>query len=84
VRIKPEVCGSVNLFSASGSKADGRDPDSKAMPGAKKAAPSVKKRIILTIGALATISSEGAQESSPHDQVPEVQSKVGLCGQTLE
>jgi hypothetical protein len=39
----------------------------------KKVAPSAKKCIVTTIRALATISSEGSQESSPHNQAPEVQ-----------
>jgi hypothetical protein len=46
VCIAPEVRGSLNLFGASGSKADG------TVPGAKKVAPSAKKHIILAIGAL--------------------------------
>jgi hypothetical protein len=69
---------------ASGSKTSGRDPGSKTMLRVKKAALSAKKRIILAIGALAMISSEGTQESSPHDQAPKVQSKTGFCGQSLE
>jgi hypothetical protein len=81
VRITPEVCGSANLSSALGSKAGGRDLGFKSMPGAKKAAPSTKKRIVSAIGVLAAIYSEGNQESSPHDQAPEVQSKVDLRDQ---
>jgi hypothetical protein len=44
----------------------------KTVPRAKKAAPSAKKRIVPAIGALAAISLVGTQESSLHDQVPEV------------
>jgi hypothetical protein len=78
-RITPETCNSIHLFYASGSKAGGRGPGSKSIPGAKKIAPSIKKRIVPAIGALAAISSEGTQESSSHDQAPEVQSKAGFA-----
>jgi hypothetical protein len=71
-RITPEARRSVNLFGASGSKAGGRVSGCKTVPRAKMAAPSAKKRIIPAIGVLATISSEGTQESSLHDQAPEV------------
>jgi hypothetical protein len=57
-RIMPETCGSKYLVGASGSKAGGRRPDYKTMPGAK-AAPSAKKRIVPVIGALVVLSSEG-------------------------
>jgi hypothetical protein len=57
-RIMPETCGSKYLVGASGSKAGGRRPDYKTMPGAK-AAPSAKKCIVPVIGALVVLSSEG-------------------------
>jgi hypothetical protein len=81
-RITHEVHNSTNMSSASGSKAGGRDPGSKAMSGARNVALSTKKRIVPASGALAAISSEGTQESSPYDQAPEVQSKAGLRSQT--
>jgi hypothetical protein len=43
-------------------------PGSKTVAGAKGATASIKRRIVPTIGALAEISSEGTQESSPHGQ----------------
>jgi hypothetical protein len=70
--ITPEAHDSINKFSASGSKTGGRGPGSKVVPEAKKVAAFPKKRIIPAIGALNTISSEATQESSPHDQAPEV------------
>jgi hypothetical protein len=79
-----EMHGSENLLSTSGSKAGGRGPGCKTVPGSRKAIPSIKKHIIPAIGALATVSSEGTQESSPHDQVLEVQSKAGPHSQSLE
>jgi hypothetical protein len=51
--------------------------------GTRKAAMSAKKRIVLANGALAAISLEGTQESSPYDLVPEVQATAGLHSQTL-
>jgi hypothetical protein len=78
-----EMRGSKNLLDASGSKADGRGLGCKTVPGAK-AAPSAKKCIILAIGALAAISLEGSQESSPHDQAPDVQLKAGPHSQSVK
>jgi hypothetical protein len=65
--ITPVAHGLVNLISTLGSKASEKDPGSKTVPGVKKAAPSARKHIASAIGALATISSQGTQESSPHD-----------------
>jgi hypothetical protein len=65
--ITPEERGSLDSLGALGSKTGGRDRSSKTVPGAKKVTPSAKKHIVLVIGALATISSEGTQESSPRD-----------------
>jgi hypothetical protein len=79
-RIAPDSHGSLNLIGALCSKASGRGLGSKTMPRAKKIAPSAKKCIVPAIGDLATMSSEETQESSPHDQSPEVQSKAGLHG----
>jgi hypothetical protein len=62
-RIMLETRSSANLLGASGSKVGGRAPGYETVPGGKKVVPSAKKRIVLAIGALATISSEGAQES---------------------
>jgi hypothetical protein len=75
--ITPKRCGLENLLSALVSKASGGGPSYKIMPRAKKVAPSTKKRIILSIGALVAVSSEGTQESSPHDRAPEILSKGG-------
>jgi hypothetical protein len=47
------------VSSASGSKASRVGTRSKTVTGAKKAIASPKKCIVLTIGALAEISSEG-------------------------
>jgi hypothetical protein len=74
---------SEDLLGASGSKAGGRRPSCKIVSGAK-VAPSAMKRIIPTIGALAVLSSEGIEESSLHDQAPEVRSKVGPPGLSAE
>jgi hypothetical protein len=49
-----------------------------------KATPSTKKRIVPAIRALAALSSKGTGESSPHDQMPEVQSKADPHGPSLE
>jgi hypothetical protein len=62
----------------------------KAVGGAQavmprgKAAPSAKKRIVSSIGALVALSSEGTEESSSHDQEPEVQSKADPHGSSAE
>jgi hypothetical protein len=72
MRITPKARDSLDSFSTSGSKTGGRDQGSKIVPGAKKVTPSAKKCTVLAIGDLATISSEGTQESSPCDQAPEV------------
>jgi hypothetical protein len=81
---RPEVHSSKSVSSASGSKADAGGPGSKTVAGAKKATTSIKKRIVLAIGALAEISSKGTQESTPHGQAPEVQSRVEPRGRSLE
>jgi hypothetical protein len=60
-------------------KAGVKRPDCKTVFGAK-AAPSAKKRIVLAIEVLAALCSEGTEESSPHDQAPEVQSKANPRG----
>jgi hypothetical protein len=73
----------------SGSKA-GRDGlGSKTAAGVKKATTSAKKHIVPAIGALAKISSEESQESSPHGQAfrasaPEVQSRLEPYGKSSE
>jgi hypothetical protein len=82
--ITPERCGLENLLSALVSKASGGGPSYKIMPRAKKVAPSTKKRIILSMGALVAVSSEGTQESSPHDRAPEILSKAGPRSQSPE
>jgi hypothetical protein len=83
VRITPETRGSENFLNASGSKEGGRGPGFKTVPG-MKVAPSTQKCIVLTIGALAAISPKGTQESSLHDQAPEVQSKASPRSQSTE
>jgi hypothetical protein len=57
---------------------------SRTVTRVKKTTPSAKKHIVMAIGALAAISSEGTQESSLHDQALEVQSKEGLHGRSSE
>jgi hypothetical protein len=79
-RIMPETRGPENFLKALGSRANNGGSSYRATPGTKKAAPSTKKCIVPAIGALAGISSDGTQESSPHYQAPEVQSKAGPCG----
>jgi hypothetical protein len=74
-RITPVACGLTNVLNA---------PGSKIVSGAKKVAPFAKKCIVSAIGALAMISTEGTQESSPHDQALEVQLKAELCGRSSE
>jgi hypothetical protein len=69
MRISKVLAGTV------GAKAGGRHPGYKTVHGAKNA-PSAKKCIILAIGVLIALSSEGTEESSSHDQAPEVQSKA--------
>jgi hypothetical protein len=76
-RITPKLSGPGNLLDASGSRAGDGGLSCTTMPGTKKGATSTKKRIILAIGALAAISSEGTQESSPHDEAPKIQLKAG-------
>jgi hypothetical protein len=61
-RITPGARGSLDSFSASGSKTGRRDPSSKTMPEAKKVTSSAKKRIILATGALEMLSLDGTQE----------------------
>jgi hypothetical protein len=68
------------VSNASGSKAGGGGQGSKII--AKKATTSVKKHIVPAIGALAEISLEGTQESSPLGQAPKVQSWVEPHGQS--
>jgi hypothetical protein len=70
------------VSNASGSKAGGGGQGSKIISGAKKATTSVKKHIVPAIGALAEISLEGTQESSPLGQAPKVQSWVEPHGQS--
>jgi hypothetical protein len=81
--ILPEKRISEVSAGAGGAKGDGRHPGCKIMPGVK-AAPSAKKRIVPAIGALAALSLEGTEESSLHDQVPEVQSKADPRGPSVE
>jgi hypothetical protein len=74
------VSGPKNVPGASGSKAGGGGSGSKTTGGAKKDVASIKKHIILAIGALAEISLKESQESSLHCQafqalVHEVQSR---------
>jgi hypothetical protein len=82
-RIMPETCISEVSAGAGGAKGGGRLPGCKTVPGTK-AAPSAKKCIIPAIRALAALSSEGTEESSPHDQTTKVQSKADLCGPSAE
>jgi hypothetical protein len=63
------------VIGAGGAKGSGKRPGLKTMSRAK-AAPSTKKHIIAATGALAALSSDGTEESSPCDQAPEVQLKV--------
>jgi hypothetical protein len=65
-RIIPVKCISEVSTGTGGAKGGERRPSSKNVPGAK-VAPYAKKRIILTIGALAALSSNGTEESSLHD-----------------
>jgi hypothetical protein len=74
----PEVSAGVG-----GAKGSGMRPGCKTLPGAK-VAPSAKKRIVVAMGALATLSSDGTEESSPHHPAPEVQSKVDPRGSSAE
>jgi hypothetical protein len=72
-----EARGPENVYGASGSIAGGGGPSSRTVTGVKKAIVSTKNQIVPGIGALAEISSEGTQESSPHGHalqasVPEV------------
>jgi hypothetical protein len=82
--ITPKARGSLDSLGTLGSKIDKNVASSKTMLRAKKVTPSAKKCLVPAIGALATISWEGTQESSPRDQAPEVQSKVGLRDQSPE
>jgi hypothetical protein len=59
LHIRLEAPGPKNVSGASGSK---------TVAGAKKDNTSVKRCIVPAIGALAEISLEGTQESSPHGQ----------------
>jgi hypothetical protein len=60
-----EASGPKNVSGASGSKAGRGGSGSKTTGGAIMATASFKKHIIPAIGALAEISSEESQESSP-------------------
>jgi hypothetical protein len=82
-RIIPVKCISEVSTGTGGAKGGERRPSSKNVPGAK-VAPYAKKRIILTIGALAALSSNGTEESSLHDWAPEVQSKADPRGSVAE
>jgi hypothetical protein len=72
----PKMHGPEDLLGASGSKSCGRCPDCKTVSSVK-AAPSTEKRILLANGALATMPSEGTEESSLYNQVAEVQLMAG-------
>jgi hypothetical protein len=63
-----EASGPKNVCGASCSKAEGDGSGSKTTAGAKKATASIKKVIIPAIEALAEISLEESEESSPHGQ----------------
>jgi hypothetical protein len=82
-RMMPKTRGSEDLVGALASKAGEKCPGGKNVPGAR-AAPSTKKRIVSAIRFLVALSSEGTEESSPHDQAPEVQSKAGPHGPSVE
>jgi hypothetical protein len=68
---------------AGGAKSSGKRPGFKTVSGAK-AAPCAKKHIVPAIGALAALSLDGTEESSTHDQAPEVQSKADPRGPSTE
>jgi hypothetical protein len=82
-RIMPGARISEVLVGVDGAKRSGKSLGFKTVSEAK-AAPSAKKHIIPAIGALAALSSDGTEESSPHDQAPEVQSKVDPHGPSME
>jgi hypothetical protein len=60
---------------AGGAKGSERCLGYRTLLGAK-AAPYSKKCIVLAIGALAALSPDGIEESSPHHRAPEVHSKA--------
>jgi hypothetical protein len=70
---------------AGGAKSDGGRPCYTTL-GEAKAAPFPKKRIVTAIEALAlaALSSDGSEGSSPHDLTPEVQSKMDPHDPSLE
>jgi hypothetical protein len=76
-RIMPEMRIVEVLTVAGGAWGGEKRLGYKTVPRVK-VAPSAKKHIILAIEALAALSSDGTEESSLHDQAPEVQSKVDL------
>jgi hypothetical protein len=81
--IMPETHISEVSISIRGAKGGERHSGCKTVPGAK-VAPSAKKSIVPTIRALAALSSDGTEESSPHDQAPEVQLKADPRGPLME
>jgi hypothetical protein len=68
---------------AGGAKGGEKRQSSKLVPRTK-VAPSAKKRIILTIGALTALSSDGSAKSLPNDQVAEVQLRADPRGPSTE
>jgi hypothetical protein len=82
-RIMPETCILEVSTGAGGAKGSERRLGYKTMPRAK-IAPSTKKHLVPAIEALATLSSDGTEDSSPHDRVPEVQSKANPRGSSSE
>jgi hypothetical protein len=83
VRVMLETCVLEVLVCTRGAKGDEKRQSSKYIPKTK-VAPSAKKHIVLGIGALAALSSDGIAESLPHDRVPEVQSKADPRGPSTE
>jgi hypothetical protein len=69
--IMPEMRISEISTETGGAKGGERCPSYKTMLGAK-ASPAPKKHIVLAIGALVALSSDGTEESSPHDRALEV------------
>jgi hypothetical protein len=82
-RIVPETRALEVLAGTASAKASMNCPSYKTVLGVK-AAPSAKQCIITAIGVLVALSSEVTEESSLHDQAPEVQSKEDPQGPSAE
>jgi hypothetical protein len=70
-RVMPETCILDVSDDTRGDKGGEKHRSSKLVPRTK-VAPSTKKRIIPSIGALAALSSDGSVESSLNDPAPEL------------